>query len=392
MTLLSVIVPTHNRQQYAISAIRALLDGFPDIEVVVSDTSDDASLLTKLDEPQVCGRFVYERPRHARNIVANYEHGYRHASGEYLVFLGDDDGVGPHVTAVAQWAKQEGIEAISCSLPASYGWPDFRSAVFGSGYAATLSIRDFSGACRPLDTIATLRAAAKNLGGGPMDMPRAYLGMLSRALADRIVSRYGSLFGGISPDIYSASLIAVESTKTVLLDYPFVLPGSSGASGSGLGASRRHIGGLWSTPHIASFPGLQWHSFVPEFYSVGTVWSFTLVRALEVIDRPDLAPDFPRLYVKSLLLHPQYWREVLAAGHSWLAATPMRTAAPAMLSAVMSEMGFQARRVLRRVRNPKATGDALAIRDISTVADAFVQLAQIVAARPEALPVVLRKL
>lgn len=389
MPLLSVIVPTHNRQRYAVNAVRTLLTAHPDVEVVVSDTSDDESLLHDVGIPPAPGRFVYTRPGGIRNIVNNYEHGLRSATGDYLLFLGDDDAVGPDVTALAGWAQREKVEALACSLPASYGWPDFQSAVFGAGYSATLSVRQYSGAASELDTEATLREAAANLGAGPLRMPRAYLGMISRPLADRIVGRYGSLFGGVSPDIYSATLIAIESRRTVLLDYPFVLPGSSGASGSGAGAARRHIGGLWTTPHIASFPGLQWHPLVPEFYSVGTVWAFTLVRALEAIDRRDLTPDFARLYVKSLLLHPEFWREVLSAMATWRAQVGLLPSTRALLVATLAEAMAQGTRVARRIRHPRATADALALRDIPTVGDAYSRLCAVAKERPKSQPRVL---
>lgn len=390
MPVLSVIVPTHNRQRYAVNAVRTLLAALPDAEVVVSDTSDDDSLLHDVGIAPAPDRFVYTRPAGVRNIVNNYEHGRRSATGDYLLFLGDDDAVGPDVCRLAAWAQREQVEALACSLPASYGWPDFRSAIFGTGYAATLSVRDYTGAPSDLDTLATLREAAANLGAGPLRMPRAYLGMISRALADRIVSRYGSLFGGVSPDIYSASLISVESRRTVLLDYPFVLPGSSGASGSGAGAARRHIGGLWETSHIASFPGLDWHPLVPEFYSVGTVWAFTLVRAIERIGRDDLTPDFARLYIKSLLLHPEYWREILSALSTWRAQVGLPRSASALFGATIAEALAQSKRVARRIRHPRATADALAIRDIPTVGAAYDRLCALASERPATQPSVLR--
>ena len=38
MPILSVIIPTHNRQKYAINSVETILKNFSDTEVIVSDT------------------------------------------------------------------------------------------------------------------------------------------------------------------------------------------------------------------------------------------------------------------------------------------------------------------------------------------------------------------
>ena len=141
-------------------------------------------------------------------------------------------------------------------------------------------------------------------------MPRAYLGLVSRELCDRIITKYGSLFGGVSPDIYSAALISTESKKTFQVDYPLVLPGSSGASTSGLSAKGAHKGTLRDNPHIGAFKNLNWDEIIPEFYSVQTVWSYSLVAALYKINNPLLIPNYESLYAQCFIYHKSFSIEV----------------------------------------------------------------------------------
>ena len=125
MPILSVIIPTHNRQRYAIDAITSILKNCPDTEVVVTDTSDTREIEEKLSHWIQSGRLVYDHPSQAWDVVRNFENGLALATGNYLVFLGDDDCLGPDIERIANWATLSGIDAISSSLAASYFWPDF---------------------------------------------------------------------------------------------------------------------------------------------------------------------------------------------------------------------------------------------------------------------------
>lgn len=303
--LVSVIIPTHNRPECAVSSIRAVLAASPDIEVVVSDTSevDGISPAFAADRP---ARLKLLRPARPLSVVENFNLGLEAASGEFLVFIGDDDLVSPEIADVATWAQREGVEAIGFSFPLLYYWPNFVSTTRWKASSATLAIAPYDGSLRELDTRAELAQALSNLGAGVLDMPRAYAGMVSRGLVERIVARHGALFGGVSPDIYSAALISLEARRACRLDFPIVIPGASGGSTSGHSARGRHVGGLRDNAHIGAFKNLVWDARVPEYYSVPTVWGFSLLKAIE--DKPEWLrkADFARLYLKCLMTDPQY--------------------------------------------------------------------------------------
>lgn len=368
--LLSIIIPTHNREKYAKSSILAALSLGSDVEVVVTDSSTNDNLRQWVSDSIVNSRLKYVRTDSSFTVVDNFNCGLKNSSGDYLCFLGDDDFVDKSILDVAAWARNSEIDVIQCTLPASFYWPDFRSRIFGDGYSARLAIKKFTGTCSKVDSIEALNAALKNLGGGVMHMPRAYLGLLSRRVVKDITDRWGNLFGGVSPDIYSAALISHAAKKAVLVDYPFIVPGSSGVSTSGLSAMGKHNGALRDNPHIAPFKNLVWNNLVPEYYSVPTVWSYSLIEACRHV-RLNAKPNYGRLYLKCLIENPSYYRFVLSSIKIHIQSFGFFQTIFALFLGGMAEFLFQLARVARRVSNPKATADSFVIEGVTDCCSGF---------------------
>jgi glycosyltransferase involved in cell wall biosynthesis len=324
MPILSVIVPTHNRAHYALPTIEALLKLSDEVEIVVSDTSPEDAIGPKLATFEGHARVTHVRPPVGISVVHNFNRALAAASGDFVIFIGDDDLVTSHAVSLAHWAKARDVDSVCFSFPVSYYWPDFKHQLRGDFYSASVRAAAFKGSVGRHDAAGALRAAASQLGVGVLEMPRAYAGMISMALARRIVDRHGALFGGVSPDIYSAALIASETTNCQFVDFPIVVPGNSGASTAGQSANGGHRGKLRENAHIGAFKNLVWDDRIPEFYSVPTVWSFSLVKALEKLDKVPLA-SFGRLYVRCLVFQRAYRSETLAAirafarSRGWLA-------------------------------------------------------------------------
>lgn len=90
MPKVSIVIPTYNRVAYLRWAIEsAIAQTFTDHEIIVVDngsTDETYQLVHSLDDPRI--RYVYQEnrgPAGARNT------GVRHAKGEYIAFLDDDD-------------------------------------------------------------------------------------------------------------------------------------------------------------------------------------------------------------------------------------------------------------------------------------------------------------
>lgn len=316
MALVSIIIPTHNRAQYAVPTIHSLLSLSGEIEVVVCDTSEFDSISSHFEGHLQTGKLKLVRPNQPLSVVDNFNEALQAATGSYYVFIGDDDFVSSHIVSAASWALSNKVDALSFTFPVLYYWPDFHHRTQAGAIAGTLRISKFSGDMRKHDSKRAAADALDNLGGGVMEMPRAYVGLFSKALAQRIQKKWGPLFGGVSPDIYSAFLISLEAANNYQFDYPIVIPGSSGSSTAGQSANGQHVGGLRDNAHIGAFKNLIWDERIPEFYSVPTVWSYSLLKAYEKSGLNVLhgkTPNYARLYIKCLIYQRPYRQYTLAA-------------------------------------------------------------------------------
>ena len=318
MTLLSIIIPTHNRAKYVLPTIKALLELPPDIQIVVCDTSEIDAITAIFSYLQNAKRLKIIRPNKVLNVVDNFNAALEAADGEYLAFIGDDDIVTSKILDVANWAKENDIDSVKLNFPFLFYWHDFKHNTRGDAYKSTLHLSDFSGNSQIFDARQALNNSLKNFGGGVLEMPRAYAGLISKKLKDKIIIKYGKLFGGVSPDIYSSALISYESTKCYLVDYPIIIPGASGESGTGQSASGGHVGNLAFNLEKLSFGNQKWDLSIPRFYSVTTVWGFSLLKAIQLIQEKNahthLSPNFARILVKCFAYHRNYFKEILVTG------------------------------------------------------------------------------
>lgn len=307
--LLSIVIPTRNRPQYAIGAVRSLLRiPSPDVEFVVQDSGDSRELEDHIRAHLGDGRLCYNYTQPPVNIVENFSLGVEHSSGEYVCILGDDDGVNPGIVAAVRWAKANNIDALSPRSVAVYYWPDFRSRYHGDRHAGKLYIRPFSGGYSFPVMEAALRQCVRNAGQGVevFHLPRVYEGIVRKHCLDRIRERTGSYFGGVSPDVFGAVALANFVERCCELDYPLILGGCGRASGAGLSAMGQHKGNL--RERLKAFPDLAWPSGVPRFYSAETVWAQAALTALQSTGRTDLlaAFNFPLLHAKCMISNPSY--------------------------------------------------------------------------------------
>lgn len=347
--VVSVIIPTHERARYAIPTIRSILALPGEIEVVVCDTSADDLISTELCDAPHLSRLKLVRPGKALSVVDNFNTALAAATGRYLTFIGDDDFVSAQIVTVAHWAEANQIDAIKFSFPTLYFWPDFRHKTQDDAIAGTLRTGPFSGKIAPHDAKAAALEALANFGGGVMEMPRAYAGLISMELVNRINEKYGALFGGVSPDIYSAFLISQESKKCVYIDYPVIIPGSSGASTAGQSANGKHVGALRDNAHIRPFNDLKWDQRIPEFYSVPTVWSYSLLRAVEKHGSLVSRINFARLYLKCLIFHRLFIEETYCSITNYRQQTNLDQLFRSVAEATLSEGAWIAKKVLQRM-------------------------------------------
>lgn len=382
MPLLSLVIPTHERFRYARETVSAILEMIDDIEVIVSDTSA-ADAWAQTDIAQARGRLKIVRPGTGISVVDNFNAAVAQAAGDFVCFIGDDDLVTPAIVDIARWAAANDVDAVRLSFPVLFYWADYQHRAQPKAYAGTIWASRYTGAVSPLDPRAALHLASTQLGRGVFNMPRAYCGLVARSLVTRVIERHGALFGGVSPDIYSAALLAAEARHAVEIDFPAIVPGASGASTAGQSAAGRHVGGLRDNDHIRPFRNLVWHPFVPEFYSVPTVWSYSLVRALERIEGCDVeAAGWGRLYAQCLLYHRAYRRETLQAMRAYAQATSSASLVVKVARGLAAEAIWAAGRLRHRWSVQRTTTNDERVEGASSAFAAADIITHLIATRP----------
>jgi glycosyltransferase involved in cell wall biosynthesis len=380
MPILSLVIPTRNRPACLLDCVNVTLANTADTEIVVSDNSDTDALRSILDEANQSGRLKYVYSNEQLSVVDNFERSLRECTGDYIMFVGDDDAIGPQVEQIAYWAKEQAIDAVTSyrsAFLANYFWPGVVSKYFGDEYSASLFVNRCTGAVEITDAMDALRTVATRLGGGLGSLPRAYHGLVSRDLICSIRQRYGRLFGGVSPDIFSAALISASCQKAVHLDFPFIIPGASPKSTAGLGAERKDRGDLRSNDHISRFgESLKWDSRIPSFYSPHTVWAYSLCKALDELNLSELKPGFTRLYACCLLYYPAHWQLTLVALLNHAREAGHIRVALYLIRDLVLELKAQFQRVTNKIRRLSGRNSQLQFGGLPTISAAYYKLVE----------------
>jgi len=126
MSLVSIVIPTRNRATLLQQTIRSVLDQtWSEIEVIVvdeaSEDNTDAVFNQFAKDLHVVRHETPQGPSAARNV------GVDRSSGEYVIFLDDDDLLHPrHVEELVQFA-----EGLPSGHIAASGWRRFRVSHYG---------------------------------------------------------------------------------------------------------------------------------------------------------------------------------------------------------------------------------------------------------------------
>ena len=379
---LSVAIPTHNRSEYAIHAIKALL-AIPDprIEIVVSDTSSDgllsAALETRHPEFLRDSRLKYFRPERTLDMTGNHNEAIDATTGEYICLIGDDDVITHEAVSAAVWAKKHDVDVIAPDVVANYAWPDFKTKFFGSGHASRLYFANSFSGWRWVDSTHALSRSLANGGQGTDGLPKIYHGIVRRTALSRLQEKAGNYFHGSSPDVSGAVGLACITGRFLAVRYPLTIPGASGGSNTGRSALNQHKGRLSGEAQTRSYVNAGWSGGVPRFFSVETVWAHA---ALATINRlsPDRQVDYnyAKLIAVCKTLHGEYQSEIEVAAAE----------ACSILGISRQELSLRARQeklhffieryknIFNRMLRPTAAGGRRYVDGLQTIAEAPMQV------------------
>lgn len=292
--LLSVIIPTKNRQQYAEKAIEQILSiDSSKIQIVIQDNSDKNILSKKLEKYINSNRIKYNYSNKILSFVDNFSEAISLADGEYICVIGDDDGILPDIIPITEWAKKNNIDAIVPKTNAVYIWPSKKPIIKNAdyGYLCMSYINDKVYKCNPKKALEEVMS----YGGQKYlytDLVKLYHGVVKRDCMDKVKNITGHYFGGLSPDIYASFALSFLVDNAIRLDYPLTISGICNTSGSSDSATGKHTGKLEDAPHFRGHSSYNWCEEVPKFYSVETIWADSGLQALKELKAKDYVNKF----------------------------------------------------------------------------------------------------
>jgi len=318
--ILSVIIPTRNRVRYLLPSLQALLRCVDtDLEIVVQDNSDNDEVEAAVDKIRDY-RLRYQHLKDKLNMEENFAQGFENATGEYVAFIGDDDGINPELISAVRWAKTQGLDAIVGNSAASYFWPDIDFVLYGKKFSATLLIRPFSGALAYPNPEEEMYKCARTAGLGFARLPRAYHGAVRRGLMGLIKERTGTYFPGPTPDMSSSIALANLVKRYAHFDYPLFISGSGRGSGGGAGIEKKHEWTLGSVPWFSRRAIDLWSNVVPRFCSGTTLWAEDVVQALQAFGRHDVLAGYNAIcmYARCAVFDRKYFSLTKASFLSYM--------------------------------------------------------------------------
>jgi len=310
--LLSIIVPTKNREQYAFSVARQVL-AFPhdNIQLIIQNNSDTNKLGKMLSEFYEDKRLKYQYTDTNISTIDNFSEAIDLSEGEYLCVIGDDDGINPEIIKIVLWAKKNNIPAIKPGLKAVYSWP--QSGISMNKKNHNNGVLNISGITCSVSSNNPRKELIRLMKDGcqkylERDLVKLYHGIVKRAYMEDIKKITGSYFGGLSPDIYSAIALSSLIETVVCIDYPLTIAGICKESTSADSATGKHTGNLEDAPHFNGHENYHWADEVPKFYSVDTIWADSALASVRDMKENDLLTCFniTALTAKCLIYYPQY--------------------------------------------------------------------------------------
>ncbi len=315
--LLSIIIPTRNRQECAASAVRCVL-AIPstEIEVVVQDCSDDDLLSSLIASELPDKRLSYRYDRPPVTMTENWNRAIARSKGEYVCLIGDDDGINPEILQAAAWAKSKALDCLAVRNTVLYLWPGIGapSAFIKDTEGGSLKIHGFQSDVTEADTAVELRKLLRDGGAYYLKfrLPKLYHGIVRRRCLEAVREKAGSYCGGLSPDIFPSLAIACLVDRLAVTDYPLTIPGVCKTSNSNVvSILKRFSTTVEDDADFRGSGGYRWSEVVPYVYTVETVWADSAVAALGAMGRDDLILqlNLPRLAAICIFSNPAVtWR------------------------------------------------------------------------------------
>lgn len=221
--MFSIVIPTRARPDTLRHALRTVVaEPERDLEIIVHECGDDpatAAVLAEFDDPRIRFFKTVEPVR----MTENWERALRKTTGDYIFFLGDDDGLLPNACETARAILEKHSAEILSWRPAQYFWPEFFEAdardkiiaVYGTELECTL--KNSRAALYP----------AYHFRQYYIELPMVYNSFVSRRLIERVYRSHERYFIASMPDVVSGVVNLCFTSHFLRCNRPLSISGVS---------------------------------------------------------------------------------------------------------------------------------------------------------------------
>lgn len=294
--LLSVVVPTKDRYKYLKHLIK-LVQSFnsDEWEIVVQDNTDDNTEIVEfLKELDYSGcKYFHEKGQ--LPMTTNSDKAILHSNGEFVCFLGDDDGICPNAIEYCYYMKDKGYEAMRSNV-IDYLWPDAVSRYESIGGRCRLNK-----VTKEKSVLSSEDALMDVVRRGFIDrgnLPSVYHGVVSRQALDRIYDKCGTYFPGQSPDISNGIATSLVVSSYLYVDDIITISGQSkfhGGVTKGMSKQYPEIKDMvWFRPDAEKI----WDKKLPKIAVGSIIWAESSIETLHNMGRDDVISkiDYTPIY------------------------------------------------------------------------------------------------
>jgi len=302
--LLSIVIPTKDRYFY-LKKLIVLIDSFQstEIELVLQDNTFDNTEIIEFLQQKDYSYIQYAHKSEQIPVSLNSDLAILNSTGEFVCFIGDDDGVTSYIIDCAHWMKQHNIDVV---VPAqiSYSWPDFISKN-GLSYSGKLIHQPLDGKIIPIDPIQALSDIMAKGFINRGHLPLVYHGIVKRSILDKIYEIGGTYFPAPSPDIANGVALSLIVDKYFNMNIPIIISGASKTHGGGIRKLKNHVANIEDVPFLPKAAKQNWESNIPKVWTGETIWPESAIKALRYMGREDLITNinFEYLYLHFIVYH-----------------------------------------------------------------------------------------
>lgn len=303
-TKLDIIIPTKDKGHIVAENLEHLSNISNQIRIVVLDSSKtiNSKLQIILSSSNRLSEILYINTPYDFTALQNFQEGEKYIISDFFCFLGDDDTVTSEIIDIIKYLEINNLDACISSFPFNLLWKGYKSRSLDIKDPMSLVHRKFTGTKTILNSVNERLRACKALSRGPLDLPRAYLGVCSSNILRRIHNNGENLFDSISPDIFSSVTISFYIDKYLKVDSPFIIPGASPGSASASEAKNSE------QQHVKRLKNKYWSNMIPKINKEHCIWSNALIDSLRKHNIE--IDDYSGLYSRLLLSYPRYYKKI----------------------------------------------------------------------------------